>query len=250
MLVSIWFRPGGVALAPPTGIVGKPESERWVQIVGRVKPGLSPGEAQVSLQGVYRPLLQALLPRITGWSDSLRRQYLDRKIELVAGGHGRAVLRQEAGRPLVSLMGMVVLVLLIACSNLAGLLAARGAARQREFGIRLAIGASRAQLLRQSIVECLLFTLAGGALGVFVAAWTLHALLGAFRRGAAPGRRADRSQGHRLRGSRLGRAAVLRHLAGSAGGAARPAHPVRPGAGVRRVHVLRFRRWPSQRRWR
>jgi predicted permease len=75
---------------------------------------------------------------------------------------------------------MVVLVLLIACSNLAGLLAARGAARQREFGIRLAIGASRAQLLRQSVVECLLFTLAGGALGVFVAAWTLHALLGAF----------------------------------------------------------------------
>ena len=154
--------------------------DRWLQMVGRVKPGLSPAQAQASLQAVYRQLLPALLPGITGWNDTLRRQFLDKKIELLAGGHGRAVLRQGVGRPLVSLMGMVVLVLLIACSNLAGLLAARGAARQREFGIRLAIGASRAQLLRQSIVECLLFTLAGGALGVFVAAWTLHALLGAF----------------------------------------------------------------------
>jgi len=154
--------------------------DRWLQMVGRVKSGLSPAQAQLALQGTYRPLLQALLPRITGWNDTRRREFLDRKIELVAGGHGRTVLRQGIGRPLVSLMGMVVLVLLIACSNLAGLLAARGAARQREFGIRLAIGASRTQLLRQSIVECLLFTLAGGALGVFVAGWTLHALLGAF----------------------------------------------------------------------
>jgi hypothetical protein len=152
----------------------------WLQMVGRVKPGLSPAQAQASLQGVYRPLLQALLPRITGWNDTVRRQFLDRKIELIAGGHGRAVLRTGYGKPLVSLMGMVLVVLLIACSNLAGLLAARGAARQREYGIRLAMGASRMQLLRQSIVECLLFAFAGGALGLLVAAWTLHTLLNAF----------------------------------------------------------------------
>jgi predicted permease len=154
--------------------------DRWVQMVGRLKPGLSPAMAQTALQVTYRPLLQELLPRITKWNDTLRKQFLEKKLLLVPGGHGRAVLRQGYGRPLVSLMGMVVLVLLIACSNLAGLLAARGAARQREFGIRLAIGASRMQLLRQSIVECLLFTFAGGALGVFVASWTLHSLLGAF----------------------------------------------------------------------
>ena len=77
-------------------------------------------------------------------------------------------------------MGMVGLVLLIACSNLAGLLAARGVARQREYGIRLAIGASPGQLLRQSVVECLVFSVAGGALGLALAAWTLSALLSAF----------------------------------------------------------------------
>jgi predicted permease len=77
-------------------------------------------------------------------------------------------------------MAMVALVLMIACSNLAGLLAARGAARQKEYGIRLAIGATRLQLVRQSIVECLLYSFLGGALGLAVAAWTLHALMSAF----------------------------------------------------------------------
>jgi predicted permease len=154
--------------------------DRWLQMVGRLKPGLSPDRAQTELQGTYRPLLQAQLPLMTNWNDNLRRQFLDKKMLLVAGGHGRAVLRKGYEKPLVSLMGMVLVVLLIACSNLAGLLAARGAARQREYGIRLAMGASRMQLLRQSIVECLLFAFAGGALGLLVAAWTLHTLLAAF----------------------------------------------------------------------
>jgi len=154
--------------------------DRWLQMVGRLKPGLSAARAQTAVQAAYRPLLQAQLPLITGWNDNRRREFENKKLLLVAGGNGRAVLREGFGKPLVSLMGMVLVVLLIACSNLAGLLAARGAARQREYGIRLALGASRAQLLRQSIVECLLFAFAGGALGLLVAAWTLHTLLSAF----------------------------------------------------------------------
>src|SRR6266508_3689645 len=152
----------------------------WLQLVGRLRPGLRREQAEVALQGVYRPLLQAQLPFMSGWDENRRRRFEEKKILLVAGGHGRAVLRDGIGTPLLSLMGMVALVLLIACSNLAGLLAARGAARQREYGIRLAIGASRAQLLRQSIVECLLFAFAGGAAGILVAGWTLHTLLAAF----------------------------------------------------------------------
>jgi len=152
----------------------------WIQLVGRLKPGLSRERAEGALLSVYRPLLHALSPRVSGWDEVRRRQFESRRILLVPGGRGRAVLRRGVGTPLLSLTAMVAIVLLIACSNLAGLLAARGAARQREYGIRLAIGASRAQLLRQSIVECLLFASGGGALGLLVAAWTLHALLGAF----------------------------------------------------------------------
>ena len=157
----------------------------WVQLVGRLKPGLSSGRAEKALLSVYRPLLQALTPRISGWDDVRRRQFESRRILLVPGGRGRAVLRRGVGTPLLYLTAMVALVLVIACSNLAGLLAARGASRQREYGIRMAIGASRARILRQSIVECLSFAFVGGALGLLVATWTLHALLGAFPPDAA-----------------------------------------------------------------
>jgi predicted permease len=152
----------------------------WLQIVGRLKPGVSRAQAEKSLVPVYRPLLEQLLPRMTGWNDVRKKEFLNRRIELLSGERGRRSLQQGIGTPLVSLMGMVSLVLLIACSNLAGLLAARGAARQREYGIRLAIGASRLQLLRQSIVECLVFSIAGGALGLLLAAWLLNGLLSAF----------------------------------------------------------------------
>ena len=152
----------------------------WVQVVGRIKPGLTRAQAAAQIAPLYRSLLDGAFARITGWDEKERREFLAKKLELSPGGHGRAVLRDGISKPLLSLMGMVTLVLLIACSNLAGLLAARGAARQREYGIRLAIGASRAQLLRQSIVECLVFCVAGGALGLGAAAWTLEALLSTF----------------------------------------------------------------------
>ncbi len=152
----------------------------WLQIVGRLKRGMSRERAQAALQPVYAPMLRDLAALMTGMKDTTRREFLSKKLLLLPGGHGRLVLRESLGRPLVSLMALVALVLLIACSNLAGLLAARGIARQREYGIRLAIGASRTQLLRQSILECLLFAAAGGGLGLAVAAWILNILVGAF----------------------------------------------------------------------
>lgn len=152
----------------------------WLQIVGRLKPGVSRAEAERALAPTYRALLAELLPRMTDWDEARKQEFLDRKLLLGSGAHGRTVLREGVGTPLISLMGMVGLVLVIACSNLAGLLAARGAARQREYGIRLAIGASRLQLLRQSVIECLLFSLAGGVLGLLLASWILQGLLSTF----------------------------------------------------------------------
>jgi predicted permease len=154
--------------------------DQWLQLVGRLRPGMTLRAAEAALAPTYRGILQELLPRMKNWDEKERQQFLERRLLLAPGGHGRTVLSTDVGTPLLSLMGMVALVLLIACSNLAGLLAARGAARQREYGIRLAIGASRFQLLRQSIVECLLYAFAGGGLGLLVAAWTLNALLRAF----------------------------------------------------------------------
>ena len=152
----------------------------WLQMVGRLKRGVSLPVAERALAPTYRALLADMLPRITGWNDVRKREFLNRRLELLPGARGRRVLQDGIGTPLLSLMAMVALVLLIACSNLAGLLAARGAARQREYGIRLAIGASRFQLLRQSLLECLVYAAVGGGLGLLTAQWALQALLGAF----------------------------------------------------------------------
>jgi predicted permease len=152
----------------------------WVQLIGRLKPGVSPDRAAASLTAVYRPLLGDALPRIHNWNEQQKREFLARRIELRRGAGGRAVLRDSLGAPLLALMGMVGVVLLLACTNLAGLLAARGVSRQREYGIRVALGASPGRLVRQSLVECLAFSLLGGVLGLGLSAWTLQALLSLF----------------------------------------------------------------------
>jgi predicted permease len=152
----------------------------WAQLIGRLKPDVSPSEASASLTAVYRPLLGDVLPTINNWNAQQKREFLARRIELRRGAGGRAVLRDSLGTPLLALMGMVGAVLLIACTNLAGLLAARAVSRQREYGIRVALGASPGRLVRQSLVECLAFSVLGGALGLALSAWVLQALLSLF----------------------------------------------------------------------
>jgi len=151
----------------------------WLQLIGRLEAGESIARAEASLAVTYRALLADLLPQIHGWDADKRRRFLERRIELVPGGRGRLVLQSDVRGPLLALMGMVGAVLLIACSNLAGLLLARGAARRREHGIRLAVGGNGRALFRQSLVESLVLALAGGAFALLVAAACLHALLAA-----------------------------------------------------------------------
>jgi len=153
--------------------------DHWLQLIGRLREGESIARAQRELAPLYRALLVDLLPQIHRWSAEERRRFLGRRLELVPGARGRPVLQSDIRVPLITLMGMVGAVLLIACANLAGLLLARGAARRREHGIRLAMGANRGSLFRQTLVESLVLALAGGVLAVLVAAGSLRALLAA-----------------------------------------------------------------------
>ena len=153
-------------------------SDHWLPILGRLKPGLTREKAQASLQPIYAPILEsdAKLLKLSG---ARLERFVQKPLLLATGKHGRAVLQADAEAPLLVLMGMVGLVLLITCANLAGLLLARGEARQREIALRLAMGSSRRRLVGQLLTETLLMGIAGGAAGVMLASWCLQAMVGA-----------------------------------------------------------------------
>ena len=156
----------------------KDQKDFWLAMIGRLKPGLSPAEAEQALAPIFRQILEeeALL---LGSSPEMRQRFVERRMLLDPGARGRPILQREVKEPLLVLMGMVGLVLLIACANVANLLMARGAARQREIAIRMAVGAGRWRLVRQFLVESLTLSLIGGGFGLLVAAWTISAMVGA-----------------------------------------------------------------------
>ena len=151
-------------------------NDHWVTMLGRLKPGLAAAKAEAGLAPLYRAILEGEAPGLK-LSSRDQQEFLNRKLVLDTGSHGRPVLQHDAKQPLLILMAMVGLVLLIACANLASLLIARGEGRQREIALRLALGAGRGRLVRQLMTESLLLAIAGGATGLALASWTLNLIV-------------------------------------------------------------------------
>jgi predicted permease len=150
----------------------------WFNAVGRLKPGASVERAQAELNAIFQPFMAE-----TKVSAEMRRDAFAR-IELSPAGRGLDMLRRQFSRPLQILMGMVALVLLIACANVANLMLARASARRKEFGIRLALGVSRWRLLRQMLTEGVLLVSLGATLGLLFAQWGAAFLAGFFATGS------------------------------------------------------------------
>ncbi len=147
----------------------------WIYLFGRLKAGVTIPQAATALNGLYHPILSEVeAPLQTGMSEPTMVRFKAKEITVKPGKQGQSSVHRQAKTPLFMLFGITGVVLLIACANIANLLLARGAGRAMEMGVRLALGASRRQLLTQLLTESVLLALMGGVASLFVASWTLN----------------------------------------------------------------------------
>jgi putative ABC transport system permease protein len=149
----------------------------WIPLFARLKPGVTPAQASAGINVTYRGQLEKDIQLLKRPSPAFLQQFRVKKIVLHPGQYGRGGLREQSQRPMLLLMGMTAMVLLISCANVANLQLARASARSREIAVRVAIGASRLQLIRQLLMEACLLAMAGGAVGLGAAYWTLRAVI-------------------------------------------------------------------------
>jgi predicted permease len=146
----------------------------WVYLFARLRPGVSIDEARTKINAIYHPIITDVeAPLQIGMSEATMARFKAKAITVEDGRRGQSSIHRETRTPLLLLLSITGIVLLIACANIANLLLARAAHRALEMAVRLSLGASRWQIIRQLLTEAVLLSVAGGVASLLVARWTI-----------------------------------------------------------------------------
>jgi predicted permease len=174
---DLWIPLQQEPLIEGDGSVLRQPISAWLRVIGRLRAGATVDGMSPRLTGVLRHWIQYDAGYPANWMPEIVRRLPDQVINVVPAGGGVAVMKEEYGRSLQILLGVCALVLLIACANVANLLLARAVARRGQTAVRLAIGASRAQVVTQALVEAVVLAVGGALAGLLVAMGAARLLL-------------------------------------------------------------------------
>ena len=163
-----------VAMSPTSRPIYERRTNYWVYGFARLKPGVSIDRARIALNEKYRKIINDVeAPLQENMSAETLARFRAKEVTVLPGRIGQSNMDREARTPLLFLMATTFIVLLIACANIANLLLARAADRSTELAVRLSLGASRAQLIKQLLTESFVLAAIGGVASIMVAYWTL-----------------------------------------------------------------------------
>jgi predicted permease len=172
-------------VSPDWQVLERPYTS-WHQILAGLQSGVSIDRARSALNGLFQQITRERLPGQGELPPSVRDEILAERLTVSPAARGLSMVRQQYMQPLWILLGVVALLLLIACANFANLLIARGLSRSREIALRTALGGGRGRVVRQLMVEGLLLALAGGLLALVPAISLASVLLSLLPDGATP----------------------------------------------------------------